>query len=205
MRVLILTQTLNNYLPLARITNENKMEYCDRHGYSFMCFYGLYNELAIGLQKSFLMQHMLPGYDLIHWQDIDSYIMNFNTKIEDLVDDSHGLWVGRDCNLTSGGSFIVANNAMGWKVLNEMEVLAPAYNWHYLFESQMIEDMSYRCPEIAVVENRRFNSYFEDLYERDNELERFQRGDFLLHLATLEVQHRIDIIKSERVQGQIIK
>ena len=148
---------------------------------------------------------MLSGYDLVHWQDIDSYIMNFNTRIEDLVDDSHGLWIGRDCNITNAGSFIVANNDMGWKVLAEMEALIPTYTNHHWYESQMIEDLRHTCPEIAVVEQRRFNSYFEDLYSRTYEPGNFQQGDFLLHLPACDVFHRIDVFNSERVQGQLIK
>jgi hypothetical protein len=224
MKTLILSQNLDNYEELAKLTNANKCQYCDNWPEChFMAYLGHYNKkLPLGMQKIELIDAILPDYDLIWWQDTDSMIMNFSKDIESFVDDNFSFYISRDINCTNGGSFIIKNNANGKKILNTMLDKIPDYTHHGLQESAMIRDMYQQQEWQKIIKilpqsgEKGINSYFEDLYYWIYGIEvfekrrtegnncQFQRGDFLVHWPGCSLEHRIHLAKSERVLSNII-
>lgn len=80
------------YEPLANIISKNNKEYCDLHGYDYICYdKGLYDEKNIYYQKYPLVKRYLRNYKWILYLDIDCMIMNYAIKLESLMDSKYDI------------------------------------------------------------------------------------------------------------------
>ena len=81
-----------DYQPLADYTwTKNKLEYTERHGYAAYCKTDDFRlpKNQVGGEKLRLFREYFdsnPGVEWIWWLETDTLITNFNTKIEDLID-----------------------------------------------------------------------------------------------------------------------
>jgi FkbM family methyltransferase len=81
------------YSPLAEITKKVNKEYCDLHGYDYIC----YDKRVIDDEKTFhwqrypMIKRHLRNYKWMFFLDIDAMIMNYNIKLEDLIDDKYDI------------------------------------------------------------------------------------------------------------------
>ena len=81
----------SNYKELAEITKTNNKKYCDIHGYDYIC----YDRKIINDDKTFhwqrypMIKRHLRNYKWLFFLDIDAMIMNYNIKLEDLIDDNY--------------------------------------------------------------------------------------------------------------------
>jgi len=90
MKILIYTGYTNHergdFTVWADKTTKNKFEYAEKHGYGFLSErnYSGYDR-PISWYKVYKILNLLDQYDWIMWMDADSLVMNFNTKIEDII------------------------------------------------------------------------------------------------------------------------
>jgi hypothetical protein len=226
MKILILTQWLENYRELADLTDANKLSYCAywaKKGvmYDFLAYKGHYDEsLPLGSQKIKLIKQFLPAYDIIFWQDTDSMIMNFTKRIEDFLDDTHSFYFSSDINGCNGGSFIIKNDVNGNRLLDVLVQNIPAYADNAMQESAMLQNMRNEWQDVLRIMPQTgecgINAYFDDLYywiygkdvfeslRANGNRSDFESGDFLVHWPGCSLGHRIELATSDRVLKAII-
>lgn len=81
MRVLLLTSISNNISEIISITAPNKLEYCLKHGYSFMLDNQPYKD---AVERTYAIIPLFEEYDLIWMIDADTVITNMNIPIHTL-------------------------------------------------------------------------------------------------------------------------
>ncbi len=210
MKIQIITQCLENYSELSDITNQNKQEYCRKHGYNFLPFIGNYTNGPFGFQRLHLIKDNLSKYDYIFWQGCDTLIMNFQKRIEGLVDGlDFDFFITKDVHGLNSDSFIIKNSEWSFRFLEFLIGKTDEYaNDCWAEQRAMMHNENHPDfkPRILFLPQNSFNSYFYEYYNRGTDTPgQYHRGDFLLHLPGMNIKQRIEIFKSERVQSNIIK
>lgn len=220
-KIALLTFYTPNYSSLGISVEENKKEYCLRHGYDFICpkteeEYALFYQYK-GFHKIHLILRLLEEkkYEYIHWSGIDAWIMNYNIRIEDWIDDKHDFFIAKEQSGDYKGSynsdvFIIKNSEKGIKILNflmeksrdERYIYRGAHNWE---EQQVMIDYfdNFEYKEaIKIMPHSSFNSYpwrfygldqAGDFYKYDGLPGCFKEGDFLMHTPGHVLHNRIRI------------
>lgn len=182
---------------LADMTMPNKIEYCERHGYSaaLVTQVGKY----LGYDKIHLIDGLLLSnkYDYVYWCDNDTLFTNFNKKIEDLIDDEHDFFICTDsAKHINAGVFIVKNSEGGRGYINHIKELMYKIPTQFRFgEEQTALLHSYKdskfIDRIKIHPQRAMNGYpyievrnsdpatcFDELGTDGN----WKDGDFMIHL-----------------------
>ena len=164
----ILSMHTPDYQPLADYTwTQNKLEYAQRHGYKSFCKTDNFvlPKHQVGGEKLRLFKEYLaanPEVEWIWWCETDTLITNFNTKIEDMVDNDYHFVIGTDGNGLNAGSFFLRNSLLGNAYLDWLISVWPKYQNHHFYEQQAMID-SLDMPEwrsiIKVVPQHFFNSH----------------------------------------------
>ena len=81
MKVAIVTSVSQNIAGMASLTAANRMEYCLRHGYSFIADNKPYAEAVAGVAS---MVPLFDIYDMVWTLDADAVITNMAQRIEEL-------------------------------------------------------------------------------------------------------------------------
>lgn len=81
MRVAIVTSISQNIAGMVSLTLANRMEYCLRHGYSFIADNKPYAEAVAGVAS---MVPLLDIYDMVWTLDADAVITNMTQRVEEL-------------------------------------------------------------------------------------------------------------------------
>jgi hypothetical protein len=76
-----------NYTQVGAISAPNKLEYCMRHNYAYICE-RIPNDSGrpAAWHKLDMIRRHLPYFDWVFWNDADTLIMNMDKKLEDLLD-----------------------------------------------------------------------------------------------------------------------
>ncbi|HLW67842.1 MAG TPA: hypothetical protein VKS79_21165 [Gemmataceae bacterium] len=182
---------------LADLTWPNKVAYARRHGY--------YAEAGVRenwhWSKLDAIEDVLyrgcPGCEWVCWMDCDTLVMNQDVLLESFVDpyvdmvcsyDVSGLNAGvlfwRNCEWTK--QFLKKWREIGQRVnhgpLSEQTILA------YWLVAQPPE--RWRC-----VPQRNFNSYRYAEVRMQHPEGEYQAGDFLLHLAGVNLPRRLQLVR----------
>ena len=167
MHAILSLHTLD-YQPLADYTwTQNKLEYARRHGYDAYCKIDDFRlpKHQVGGEKLRLFREYFdthPNTEWGWWLETDTLITNYNTKIEDLVDNNYHFIIGTDGNGMNAGSFFLRNTAEGNRYLNWLIEMWPQYQNHYFYEQQAMID-SYNMPQwnsiIKLEPQHKFNSH----------------------------------------------
>lgn len=125
-----------NYQSLADYTWTNKVEYAERHGYRHYCktdnFTAKYAPgEKIPLVKKYLVDN--PDVEWVMWVDTDTLITNFNTKLEDLVDEKYHIIISTDGNGVNSGIFFMRNSPECHAYIDWMLEVYPEYENKYTF------------------------------------------------------------------------
>ena len=188
-----------NYREMFDLTVPNKMDYCDRHGYS-----GSFPLLETWspFNKIRLVRELLNRNDAVLWNDLDALFMNQDFCIEALLDPTDGqktLTITRDgYEGVNSGSFLFekcdeAFAFLDWMLEVEDEVMAHPDPWR---EQRLLDNFVDRYPYLCrVLPQRMMNSYLRAeypvyLYPWSD----YQEGDWILHFAGLPYQRRIELI-----------
>ena len=216
---------------LANMTNPNHTEYCDTRGYELLHFDEHYNwdiKWECGWQKIFLFDELLndskyEDTEWFFWIDTDAIFMNYNTKLESLVDDWSFFSVCRDCNGINVGTFFIKNCDRSREFIRDLIDDGPlpgaifenqgkgpngSPHWWNFSEQGSIDRLGlsdkYRSG-FSVRPNRAFNSYVHDCIHGILPSHKYQKGDFLIHLPGVPNKEAIiqdllpRVIKDERL------
>jgi hypothetical protein len=204
----------SSYQPLADITwNQNKIPYCEQHGYQLS-----YEPLeGVGhpgqLQKVRMINQELenPELEWLWWTGCDLMITNFTTKIEDKIDNNYNMVIATDCNGFNADSILIRNNEESrayWKMIAEV---LPSLYWHWEGEQKIIKDTyPNHKKKIKVVPQRDINSYNYDTYngayqpfDHLGTNGNWQPGDWVIQWPGLALDYRIKL--AEYYTQQIVR
>lgn len=156
-----------NYQVLADYTwTQNKKEYAERHGYeTILKLDNFHGGCSIGYEKIYFLRDCMnsrPDIEWFWWLGTDTLITNFNTKIEEHLDDIHHFIIGEDGNGMNADSFFIKNTPEGRAYINWIIATKDHYDTHVFHEQQaMIESASVDMwkPIIKIVEQHWFNTH----------------------------------------------
>jgi hypothetical protein len=204
-----------NYIPLSNITfHDNKVHYCARHGYEAILKTGDFKLSPMPKMLSFekiawiidLFEEK-PYLDWIHWTGADTLVTNFNTKLEDIIDDTYHFIICADINELNADSFLVKNSRVGLGFLKWIMSVKDIYEKRDWQEQWAMIDFYHQAPcgkdIIKVLPQRVMNSYLYELYEhykntphvdKTGQPGTWQPGDFMLHLPAVSLRDRIRLM-----------
>jgi hypothetical protein len=180
------------YQPLADITwNQNKKEYCERHGYLGINKTDNFKGIHVGFEKIAFIQDLFrdyPNLEWVWWTGSDAMITNHTIKIEDKIIPEYDLIIATDCNEINNDSFLMKNSEWSRKYLQEIMDQMPKYINHYFYEQQaMIDSVPANKDKIKIVPQRYLNAYMNELYPHQSKFDllgndgTWQKGDWLVH------------------------
>ena len=202
----VATFNLPNYSQLAEITDQSKLEYCNKHGYKFFALREAYYTPNLGFNKIHYTLELFENYPDIEWllfSECDAMVTNYNIKIGDCINDQHHFIVSVDRLTVNSGNFLARNSPEGRDFLNmvlaEPELYDPAaYN-----EQNVICD---NTPEYAkkgilqVMPQKFMNSYECFLYGEvwppiDKDVggnpANWEPGDWIIHWPGMSLETRL--------------
>ncbi len=198
----ILTHYTENWQSLAEITLPVLTEYCEKYGYE-LCVrkvpeYSVYS----GVDKLEMINRNLFYGDIGLVLDCDTLLTNFNTKVEDFLEDGKDWYMSEGLN---AGVFIIRQTPVNEKIIDLIveEIRCEIYHC----EQDAFENHSKHIPNFCVKKHPCFNSYLPELYghiekpeEVTEEQGRWVEGkSFILHLPSLGMNQRLEIMKSIKI------
>lgn len=116
MKICLTTFYTSSYEPLAAITIPVMQKYCDKHKYELNI-----NKIPDGnfhFIKTLDTRALLDKYDVVMGIEADVLITNFETKVEDFLDDEHELYITDDINNINFGVFIAKSTVWAKALFN---------------------------------------------------------------------------------------
>lgn len=127
----------------------------------------------------------------ILWTDADSLIMNFNIRLEDLIDNKYNLIISRDFNNINSGQFLIKCNKANKRFLNKVYAYEECiYSGYWEQSAIIIELETNRKYEktVKIIPQRQINSYPEELGGFSS-TSTYQTGDFIIHFPSIKGSH----------------
>lgn len=191
---------------------ENKRRYCKRHGYDFICIKkSLDKNRPIPWSKIRLLLKILKTkkYKWLFWTDADSLIMNFNIKLEELIDNNFDFIVSGDNNTVDPkdldlkkwkdnfflipniitGEFLLKNSKWSENFLTSCYQKTEFINHNWWEQGSIIDMLSFDSknqywPKTKVIPFRLLNSFIKGHYAGSTFVPFiFKKGDFILHFS----------------------
>lgn len=130
-RIAIVTLFDKNYEELAKYSLPNKLAYANKHGYDFYYYdKTLDSSRPPQWSKILAIKNVLDlnKYDWVWWIDIDSLIMNFNIRLESILDNSYDIiFTQNKHSYISNGSSFFKNSDICKQFLHDSYVLEKDY------------------------------------------------------------------------------
>jgi hypothetical protein len=205
---------LPNYQDLADITDQPKIEYCNRYGYKFFVLKENKYSDIMGFNKIGYMLDLLntnPDIEWLLFSECDATITNLATKLEDKIDNDFHVIIPVDRLNLNAGNLLVRNSPEGRGYLQMLMDSEPEYKQAEWAEQQvMIDTIDNFTDIVKIVEQRYMNSYIQAPYDycdvRTDVLGNsgeWQQGDWILHLPGLHKPVRIDV--ATQILNQIVR
>lgn len=185
------------YQPLADITwTQNKIAYCQRHGYA-ACnkttgFYGV----PIGFEKILYLQALMENseYEWIWWTGCDTLVTNFWIRIEEQIDNNFDLIIANDVNNFNSDSFLIKNSDWSKNYLQFIMDAMPQYK-DYIWKEQgvMIDSKELFEDHIKVMPQKFMNSWPYYTKDKLGNLGQWSPGDWLIHFCGMTLDERLEL------------
>lgn len=203
----VVSLNTDNYKPLADLTwEQNKKEYCERHGYLGINWNsGFDQSIPGGFERCRLIRELMidrPDVEWVWWTGCDAMITNHTIKIEDKIVPDCDLIIATDCNEINNDSFLIKNSDWSKNWLKEIRESYPKYkNAIYLEQSAMIDSVPANRDHIKIVPQRHLNAYMNELYPHQSRNDllgndgTWQKGDWLVHWPGTNLQMRLQLAR----------
>ena len=185
------------YQALAYITRPSLERYCEKHGYDLL--YDPKREdkdaCKVALFQEAFATERYSVDDVFVWVDTDALIMNSERKIETIVYEHmprgvHYL-IGTDINGLNSGVFIARFSEEAFVFMSVATAISTAMGWA---DQEGLIQTAVKEPHRSIyreVPGKVFNCNLYDVKgwnfgEYGNYVNRYERGDFILHLAGVE-------------------
>lgn len=175
----------------------SKEEYCNLHGYDFICFReSIDPSRPHAWQKIKALQKTLKNYDWVFWSDADSIIMNNKILLEDLVDENSSFIICYDniSHVVNSGQFLIKNSKESIEFLDFVYSKREFTNhpwWENAAIIDALKDNKFSPPFVKMLPQRVMNSFSFEV-SRNHPAACFQEGDFIIHFPSI---HNISTLK----------
>lgn len=186
------------YKDMVKPGLENKKQYCEQHGYDFICGEELLDPTRpIAWTKILLVQKALdnPKYKWVFWTDADALVMNLAIPLEDLIDEDYNFILTKDFNTYNSGHFFIKNTKWSKNFLTKIYNHTECIN-HDIWENMAIikeinenEDVK---KNTKILPARLMNSYVHDSLKNG-----YHKGDFIIHFAGIHERDRLIQLMSD--------
>ena len=160
---------LPNYQDLADLTDQTKIEYCNRYGYKFFVLKENKYSDIMGFNKIGYILDLLNTNSDIDWllfSECDASITNLDIKIEDRIDDNYHVIFPVDRLNINAGNFLVRNSEQGRAFLDMILSKEEEYTTNPWAEQQVIIDTIEQYSDVVkIVPQRHMNSYEQHMYD----------------------------------------
>ena len=144
MKFAVVTLCTDDWREFAEVTDANKKEYCDRHGYKFISKIGepFYTRFHYGdphlkpmgwewgFERAFAFRDAFQSYpecDWVYFSDTDALITNHTRPLDKIVDNRYHIILAADINGTNCGNLFIRNSDIGRGFVDSMIGAMPAY------------------------------------------------------------------------------
>jgi hypothetical protein len=194
MKILVLTNHSEKIAEWNDLTEPNKREYCERHGYGFENFKVQYEDYLVGLR---LLRERVIENDLVMAMGCDTIFTNFDKKIEDVQGSEKRVTISEEYfnhDVFNNDVIIFPNSDESLRVIDLVIKDEPIWKHKRFFWQTHLSDL-YKAgglrDVINVVGARVMNSCHQD----NSVLSRWQEGDWVLHAMGWDSLTRIKILK----------
>lgn len=160
-----------NYQPLIDLTwHQNKIPYCERHGYKHDLRLRSWPSSHAGqVDKINILQDIIDRTEedsWIWWTGADLMITNFTIKLEDIIDLNYHFIIASDFNGINADSFLLRNSPKGRDYLKMISDTLPSYKDNWEGEQAIMKDTyeQYKHDVVKLVPQRTINSYNYAVY-----------------------------------------
>jgi len=192
-KIAVVTAYDEKHKPLAEVSLPNKAAYCARHGYDFIeRTDGFDARRPLSWSKIKFVREVLPGYDWVFWSDVDSLVMEPAVRLEEFADEEADLVLchedfGVGVYNVNCGQMLFKNSDWSRRFLDDVW-RQTRFIHDRLWEQRAVIHLLWKSDlsdHVHLVTQRRFNSY----------LCNYAKGDFLLHLADMPDEKRLEIMR----------
>ena len=178
----------------------NKKAYAERHGYNVIVDQGIIDPTRpTSWSKLRAMRKYLPDYDFLFYSDADTIIVNFETRLEEVVDYNFDQVLAADRNGLNCGVWLIRNTPWSLWFLDEMwaqeqlvhpNTLRMMFKYeqrafHYLYQSKVwrrvVQGEPYAKANTVRARTKVVNSCVFNSHPAF-----YEPGDFIVHLAGLK-------------------
>jgi hypothetical protein len=189
-----------NYDNIGKYAHLNKKKYAEKNGYDYFLYTERLDPFRPGYwYKVLAVKKHLKDYDWIFWLDSDALIMNFDIKLEDLIDERFEFITTRDTespNYINSGQFLIKNCEWSLKFLDawyslEHVFISPGFDNGAL--NKLYRDFEYIRNCIKIIPLRMLSSFLVDnnFCSRKFPIDvNFQEGDFVVHMAGIKHHYK---------------
>lgn len=187
------------YKDATKYGRQSKIEYCEKNNYTFIEDSEVYDiTRPIPWSKILLIKKYLPFYDYILWLDGDTMILNYETKVELMIEEymnNKDFLMTRDSgNLINTGVWFIKNTYYSMNILktiyNHIDYINDPYWEQGAFSdlySKNIFDLQSNC---TILEQKMRNIFNATIYE-------YKIGFFLIHLMGIRGLNHIKEVMND--------
>lgn len=184
-----------DFKDIVKIGIENKRNYCQQHGYDFICISeSLDINRPIVWSKILAVLNLMKNkeYKWIFWSDADALIMNLATRLEELIDDDFDFIISKDLNGYNAGHFLIKNCEHSHQFFNQVYTHTELINDGFMEQASITKELlnPENSSRTKVIPQRLFNSYAEEFVGHILE-STFETGDFIIHFAGIKNKNEL--------------
>ena len=190
----------------------NKVPYCQRHGYNFELRLVENSPLNVNTLHRYQMSKVLFINDVLNrspedawvwWTGADLMITNFTIKLESIIDTNYHFIIATDFNGMNADSFLVRNSEKGRRYFKMIVDTLPMYTYWEGEQGIMKETYSiFKDDVVKIVPQKTINSYNyadyrvayahrEPLQDELGNIGDWSPGDFVIQWPATSLQHRL--------------
>lgn len=212
-KIAIVTLYDKNYFEFAKYSVPNKLQYANIHKYDLICFEGVLDpNRTAHWSKIKAIQYALNDYDWVWWIDIDSIVMNFDIKLESIIDENYDMiFTSNEHSFLSNGSSFFKSSELVKNFLSESYELKLDYlkdiNPNVFDHEQqpmrrLLKNEKKYLDKTKFVDERTCNSFCKTnnpdvlkYYPRWNEGKNiYQDGDFVIQFCGRTIAERLNVM-----------
>jgi mannan polymerase II complex MNN10 subunit len=202
-----------HYTGLANIAVPNHLEYAAKHGYDYIYFDETIDKSRPPQwSKVKAVEYLLNEYDWVWWLDVDALVINFDTKLENIIDNNYDMiFTANKYSIISNGSSFYKNTQITKNFLNECytlerDILRNVDIQVFDHEQQPMRELYLNVPEygnrIKLVHERVCNSFWytdnksalEAYPSWNKEDSIYKPGDFVVNFCGRTKDERIEVM-----------
>lgn len=212
-RIAIVTLFDKNYKALADLSIPNKMAYAGKYNYDFIYFDDVIDKSRPpqwGMVKAVEKLLLTNKYDWVWWIDLDSLIMNFDIKLESIIDENYDIvFTANQYSYLSNGSAFYKNCDLTKRFLKDSYDLDKPYlknidvnvfdHAQQSMRLLLLNEESYRnrtkmihervCNSFCTTTNQSVLTYYPN-WNIDENI--YQPGDFLIQFCGRDAVSRVE-------------